>query len=186
MTRVSRIARKPGYELCRLLRPADVLSIDSLVDGHTRRAEWPDIAVELVQVDDSTESEGRGSIRLLHADAPWLASHALVFRVEAIERLGLPLSTHGELLPLRCSSAELALYNPLSVVDCLDEGASDVARTKSGLVWRIRRYVFRSDAVPADSIFKVPNIRSSPVFVSGALIDLIRAASPQGIELFDA
>ena len=99
---------------------------------------------------------------LLESDSPWLGSHALIFREAPVERIGPLLEPHGELLPLSCPDAELWMYNPLRVLDALDEGASSAVRFSNGRIMRINRYVLRREVIRNAQIFKLSCFRVSP------------------------
>src|SRR4051812_32885843 len=106
------------YELCHPVSSTDFETIDVLVNGESRTVGWKPLAMQIVRKD-----QGR---QLSESDSPWLGSHALIFRPRAQEVLSELLLRYGELLPLLCHDAAVAMFNATSVIDALHEDASDV------------------------------------------------------------
>lgn len=163
-----------GYELCHPVRKDDFETINVAIDGTPRQSGWKPIPVKLVRSDEGQD--------LVESDSPWLGAHALIFRARAVESMGKVLREFGELLPLACSEADVWIYNPTRVVDALDESASSVLRFNEGGIMMIQRYVFRADVVRDVDVFKVPNLRVSPTFVSQRFVDRWNEGDLKGIE----
>ncbi len=163
-----------GFELCHPLNENDFETLNVQIDGTTRRKSWSLVQMRLV-----TEDEGK---LLLKSDSPWLGSHALIFRKSAIKNLETLLAEHGELLPVSCPDAELAIFNPTRVIDALDEAASSVLRFSNGRIMRITHYVFRPNAVTGTDIFKIPNLRVSPTFVGDRFVRFWRSSGLTGLK----
>jgi len=174
MTEIYVPAPADRYELCQPIDPADFETINIQIDGTPRRTTWRPLQMRLVH-----EDEGKV---LLASDSPWLGSHALIFRQLATEKLGRVLEPHGELLPLDCSEAALSLFNATQVVDALDEHASSVMRFSNGKIMHITRYMFRDAAIGPNHIFKIPNLRVSPTFVTKQVAKMWRSAGLRGLE----
>jgi len=162
-----------GFELCQPQRQEDHETLHVQINGVPRRNSWSPVAVRLIH-----EDEGK---RLGISDSPWLGSHALIFRPRAIDRLGSLLQSNGELLALACSEAKLCVFNATRVIDALDEEASSITRFSSGRVMRVTRYVFRAAAVAEVDLFKIPNLRVSPTFVSERVVQAWTSAGLRGI-----
>jgi hypothetical protein len=162
-----------GYELCHPTDQEDFEQIICLIDGVRRRDGWRPIAVEVIH-----EDEG---VPLRESDSPWLGPHALVFRPRAVDALGAMLRRHGELLPLRCEEAGLSIFNVTAVPGALDENASEIVRFGSGRIMTVDRYVFRPEAVDGIDVFKVPELRASPAFVSERFVRQWRSAGLRGL-----
>ena len=163
-----------GFELCQPEKQEDFEVIDSLIDGTPRQKTWRLIPMRLIHHD-----EGKN---LSPSDSPWLGSHALIFKRAVIERLGKILKQYGELLPVVCPEAELLIFNPTRVVDALDEQASSVLRFSGGRIMLVDRYVFRAEAIANVDIFKIPNLRVSPTFMSERIVELWRTTGLQGLD----
>ena len=163
-----------GYELCHPVRQDDFERINVEINGTPRACDWKLIPVRLVREDQRLE--------LLSSDSPWLGSHALIFRARAVELLGTLLGEYGELLPLGCSDADVLIYNPIRVIDALDEGMSSVLRFSDGRIMMIKRHVFRHDIVQDVDVFKIPYLRVSPTFVSQRFIEVWEASGLKGLE----
>lgn len=92
------------------------------------------------------------------------------------------LRSCGELLPLACPYARLHVYNPTRILDALDENASDIVRFSSGRIMTVQEYVFRPHVVAGVDLFKLPNLRASPTFVSEEYVDAWSSAGLVGLE----
>ena len=90
-----------GFEFCHPVHEGDFETIKVQIDGSRRGQEWSPPQMRLVSEDDGKS--------LLESDSPWLGSDALIFRKRALQRVGAFLEEHGELLPLRCPDADLAI-----------------------------------------------------------------------------
>lgn len=163
-----------GFELCHPVSQDDFERINVEVNGTPRRPRWKPIPVQLVRND-----EGR---KLVKSDSPWLGSHALIFRAEVVDSIGSVLSECGELLPLTCLETDLWIYNPTRVVEALDEAASSVLRFNDGRIMLIQQHVFREDVIRDVEIFKIPNLRVSPTFVSQRFVDRWNESGLKGLE----
>jgi hypothetical protein len=124
--------------------------------------------------------EDQGKV-LRESGSPWLGSHALVFRRQALGELEPLLLSHGELLPLDCVEPDLVVFNATRVVDALDEPASDILRFANGRIMRITRHAFRAEAVLDVDIFKLPTLRVSPTYVSDRFVDRLKSVGLQGL-----
>lgn len=164
-----------GYELCHPINPDDFEEINVEVDGSPRRSGWKPMEMEIVR-------EDAGKKQLIASDAPWLGSHALVFKRRAVEKLENELLTYGELLAAKAASEDVWIYNPRRVLDALDESEASVLRFDDGRIMMIQRYAFKEDIVRDTDIFKIPGIRVSPTFVSQAFVDRWNASGLKGLE----
>lgn len=166
-----------GYELCHPVMQADFERINVEINGTPRQSAWKPIPMRLVR-DDAGK-------KLVASDSPWLGPHALIFRPAAAEALRQDLTEYGELLPVSCADAGLGgllVYNPARLIDALDEARSSVLRFGDGRIMTIRRHVFRADLVHNVDVFKIPNLRVSPTFVSRRFVDRWRASGLSGLE----
>jgi hypothetical protein len=154
-----------GYELA---HPDDGWdpSID-LLDGTPRSKAWKPFRVKIV----THEKNGKPFLR---SESPWFCmSHALIFRQDAILKLGQFLSGIGEVLPLRSDHEPLFIWQPISVVDAVDFTKSQVWRFKDGRLMDIRRYSFHRDRIEGFAAFKTPDLRARPIFFSERAADTI-------------
>jgi hypothetical protein len=163
-----------GYELCHPVNQDDFERINVEVNGTPRQSDWKPIHMRLVHDDQGQQ--------LAESDAPWLGAHALIFRRNAVESIGTALREHGELLSLACPEADVLLYNPTRLVDALDEAASSILRFNNGRIMMIQRHVFRADVVRDVEIFKIPNLRVSPTFLSHHFVDRWKSSGLKGLE----
>jgi hypothetical protein len=111
-----------------------------------------------------------------------MVSDFMVFRLDAANVLAPFLEKYGELLPLNCEQAELVVFNPLRVVDALDEVTSVVERFDGGRIWHVDKYVFRGEVVRGLQIFKITSLQPSPIFVGEEFVERWHAAGLKGLE----
>jgi hypothetical protein len=163
-----------GCELCHPVDPLDFDRINVLVNGASRQTTWQPIEMQIIRRD-------QGEI-LAPSDAPWLGSQALVFRSTVLDLMSDYLLRYGELLPASCADAKLWMYNPINVIDALDEGSSSVLRFDDGRIMMIVRHSFRASVVSDNEIFKIPSLRVSPTFVSHRFVDRWTEAGLTGLE----
>ena len=162
-----------GFELCQPEYQEDFERFNTEINGEPRQRTWRPIPVRLVH-----EDEGE---KLTASDSPWLGSHALIFRQTVIEKLGAMLEHHGEILPLTCAEGKLVVFNAVRVLDALDEEASAVMRFTSGKLMRVTRYMFQAKVISGFDIFKIPNLRVSPTFVSELVVEAWTLAGLHGL-----
>lgn len=129
-----------------------------MLQGRPIAATW--VPLEIQEVMDDELPAGPVS------DFPYM--HLVpTFSSNAVRELEDLLTPHGELLPVRAKRGEFYVFNVTNVVDALDENRSELERfTSSGRVMRIRRFVFRPDAVAGQTIFKIPQMIRSLVLVT--------------------
>jgi hypothetical protein len=172
--RVFEVSRLAGFELCHPVKAEDLDRISDEINGTSRKSTWTPIAMKIIHQD-----EGRA---LQESDSPWLGSDALIFRPSALHALEPMLLEHGELLPLQCDEAELALFNPTRVIDALDEATSTVRRLPAGRIFWIQQYVFKPATIEGIEIFKIPSLRVSPTFVRDRFVEAWRSTRLRGLE----
>jgi hypothetical protein len=136
-------------------------------DGTHRAATWSPVPMYLLRTDE------RGSRQ--RADLPWLGSHVLILRDEAIDVVGPILADHGELLPLECADANLVVLNVTRVIDALDEQHSDVVRFSSGRIMDIKKAAFHGDELTGSAVFKIPQMPYGPLYFTSDIVERIRA-----------
>ena len=162
-----------GMEFCHPERQEDFETLSITIDGTPRKGTWRSPPMRIVR-----EDEGK---LLAESDSPWLGPHALVFRRPALGELETMLLSYGELLPLACPEPNLVIFNVTRVLDALDEQASGILRFTNGRIMRIIRPVFRPDVISGSDIFKIPNLRVSPTYVSERFVERVRAAGLRGL-----
>jgi hypothetical protein len=77
---------------------------------------------------------------------------------------------------------QLFVINPLHVIDALDEMRSDVKRFSSGRIMKIDRYEFSPMRLPDIPLFKIPNLRASPTFVTDSFVAMWQQSELFGLE----
>lgn len=129
---------------------------------------WRPIEMRFIKDDDHGRLKQR-------ADMPWLGSHVLILRDEAIEAVGSLLRPHGELLPLRCDEARLVVFSAPLIKGALDEEHSDILRFRDGGIMRIRRTALREAAVKDVLAFKFQEMPRGYVYLAEPLVEAILA-----------
>jgi hypothetical protein len=162
-----------GCELCHPVRPEGFEAINVSINGESRSQQWRSPEMQIIRQD-----EGR---LLSPSDSPWLGAHALILRPRALDALNVVLAEHGELLPLQCGEDDLVIYNATRVIEALDDRASAITRFLDGKIMMIKRYAFRADLLRNIHVFKIPNLRVSPTFVSRTFVDAWADAGLDGL-----
>ncbi len=162
-----------GFEFCHPERQEDFETLHVTLDGTPRQATWRSPPMRLIR-----EDEGRS---LAKSDSPWLGSHALLFRRQALGELEALLLSYGELLPVACSEPDLVFFNVTRVLDALNEQASSILRLSSGRMMLVTRHAFHPEIVSGVDIFKIPSLRVSPTFVSKRFVERVNAVGLRGL-----
>jgi hypothetical protein len=156
-----------GYEWVTADVEEDYGQIHGL-DGQERSADWSPVAVSLLH--ETEDGEPRRPALM-----PWLNDAVLVIRDGAIDKLSPILQPYGELLPLSCTEADLAVFNATRLIPALDENRSEILRFGSGGIMAVPRLVLRETAEHGE-MFKLAEIKSSPLLLSERLVEQIRQA----------
>lgn len=161
-----------GFERIAPVRSAD-FNIFIEFDGTPRATTWKPVEMELLR--------HLGGKSLRPADMPWIGAEALMLTERAAEVVGDLLLKWGELLPLICGQQSMYVFNPLHVIDALDEDASRIARSPRGRIIKIEQYAFRPEVLDAVPIFKLPQFpRGCPIYTTRELVDVIASAGLTG------
>ena len=67
-------------------------------------------------------------------------------------------------------------------IDGTPRQASTVWRFDDGRISYIRKYAFRASVIQGVDIFKIPNLRAEPTFVSHRFVDLWKKSRLKGLE----
>lgn len=92
------------------------------------------------------------------------------------------LKEYGEVLSLICEQGGLVVYNPLHVVDALDETVSSVLKFEDGRIMWVQKHAFRKEVIQGLPIFKVTSLQPSPVFMNEEFVRRWHAAGLKGLE----
>jgi hypothetical protein len=144
--------------------------------GSTAVAErWDPLPARLMTQDP------RSGRRRARADLPWLGPHVIVLRDRAIEALRPLLVPFGELLPLLCPEARLALWHVTHVIDALDEERSQVLRyPTSDRIMKIAMHRFKRGVLDPPQAFKIPQMPRGAIFLTDDLVRSIDAFGFKG------
>jgi len=150
-------------------------------DGQPRSSAWQPVHVKRLTVEEEGPRKGR---RLTPSDFPSCSgSHILIVSGRAKEKLGAYLERFGELLPLACPDGEFWTLNVTTVIDALDEAASNVFRARDeDRLLMIRKHVFRASALMDAEVFKLPPRQSNIIYVTDKFVSKIRESGLVGME----
>ena len=116
---------------------------------------------------------------------PWIAGGLLALSPEAMNAVGTILSQWGEILPLQCNSAEVALFNPLVSVSALDEDRAKLTRfATSGRIMTVEKYEFRPEQIGGKGAFVVPEV-GRVLFLQEGVVGAFRAADLRGTDFVE-
>jgi hypothetical protein len=147
-----------GFELCHPIHEEDFEKINIEINGKSKVNEWDPVSMELIQKENGKP--------LYFSDSPWLGAHAMIFREKSLPSIREMMTRCGEFLPLECQGQNLVIYNPGQVDGALDEAESSILRFSDGGIMLIREYKFFEKNIEGVDIFKIPNMRVSPTFLS--------------------
>jgi hypothetical protein len=177
MTDVKRVWRlgagADGFCGLALVRNVDVKALHEF-RGLSLRQGWRPYAVEPID-DDPVLGQVLGDYARL-GTVPTFSERAVV-GLRAI------LEENGELLPLDVKrGSRYYAYNVTRVADVLDEHRSDLERFRSGKVMIINRHAFRLDQMHGLTIFKIPQMVASSVYVTDSFVDQVRDLGLRGFD----
>ena len=166
-TRIFRPSVPQGHEWALPADNADFEAIRGLGE-RSPGDPWTPAPMNLIKVDDHGRPQHR-------SDMPWLGGHVLVLRDEAIEAVGEILRPHGELLPLICDEARLALFSAPVVAGVLDEARSDLVRFGSGRIMALRAPTFRVAVLGRVGAFKLAEDPRGDLYLTDHVVEAIRS-----------
>jgi hypothetical protein len=106
-------------------------------------------------------------------DMPHMAGAIPVFTLKAVRALSDFLEPNGELIKIRCQKDTLFLYNATRIVDALDEENSLLVRFRDGSMFPLDPYVFYEDRLTGMTIFKLPQWRLGPPYVTDPFVQRV-------------
>jgi hypothetical protein len=104
-----------------------------------------------------------------------------VFSKKAVDCLQNILLKNGEVLPLLFEGKENVYFafNPLRDIDALDEAHSDLARFENGRIMHVKKYVFLSDELEGEILFKIPQ-ETGRLYTTDKFMDRVKECSLTG------
>ncbi|MDP5226314.1 MULTISPECIES: hypothetical protein [Arthrobacter] len=104
-----------------------------------------------------------------------MATDVLILRDDAIETIGPLLRPHGELLPLLCEEARLAVFSAPVVEGAVDLEKSDIVRFRDGGILRFRSTVFHEEVVGNLMAFKLSEKPRGKLYLTEPLVEAMLA-----------
>lgn len=117
-------------------------------------------------------------------DTPGFIPGRPFFSARAVDALRPLLVGQVEVLPVDCKGGEFNFINVTRVIDAVDRGKTEYRRYDDGTIGPgIVRYVFRSEMLEDAVIFKIPDFKFSPVFVTTPFVQMVKANGLTGFAL---
>ena len=138
--------------------------------------DWIPPSVEFVLSDDRPPTAAQ------IPDVPWRGQQTLVFRERASELVRPILEPWGQFLELKNkdTSESLWMFNVCTVIDALDEGASEVAYFRDGVrIMMVKRWQLKRSALPDTAVFRIP--KTSVLLLSNGVVDRLQALPITGV-----
>jgi len=153
----------------------DSVDIVSMLESRLPLApNWKPIKVRRVHPTSNRKSA-------VKVDMPFYGSHVMFLRPRAVEALHSFITKSGELLPVEDEGGDgLYMFNALTVVDALDIVQSKFKHFSGGRIMRIERYEFQPDVIQGIDVFRIPQMRSSPIFVNQRFVDAVQKSGLTG------
>lgn len=150
---------------------------DSVAAGSPVAAEW---------------TVPRGHVRkiggLREGDFPYWVDP--LFSTRARQGLEDLLDPYGEWLPVvTMGGGEFFVYNVTTVIDCLDQERSQLARTTSGRVYGARQLAFDAAEIGDRCCFRVPEGVTLSFYMLGDVVERVEELGLQGLaplEIWDS
>jgi hypothetical protein len=114
------------------------------------------------------------------ADVPWLGSGLLAMTDRAAALLGPLLTEDGVLLPAESDEGTRWIFHATRVIDALDEAHSLVEWLPSGKALRVTYPIFFPDRIAHAVVFRIPQFRRSPLYMTAGLVERITNAGLRG------
>lgn len=165
-------------EGCQWLVPVDSDDFDVLrFDGRPRSNVWTPVRMRRI-TRDGTGAQGKES-----DFPPCSGGEMLIVSRAARDWLRPELERHGELLPLHCDDGQFWAVNVTTIVDALDEDATDFVRSPSSgrIIW-VERPVFKPSILTGLSVFKVPQTPKGLIYFTDRFVELVRMSGLKGLD----
>lgn len=172
--KVFTITAPEGYEW---VLPARNDEIETLrFDGQPRAGSWQPVRMQRLSQDE------HGNPLALSDFPSCSGGDMLMLRRNAVAALTDIFESCGELLPLACPDGELWTLNVTNLVDALDEKSSQLLRAPdSGKILRVKKAVFRSEALRGQLLFKLTAMPRGLIYVTESFVERVKTAGLQGI-----
>ena len=116
-------------------------------------------------------------------DAPWMGSHGLVLKPPARKALEGFLGDSVDYLPTIGSDYdELYYVHVRKLANAIDLAGSRIVRFDSGDILTIEKHEFLPEIVDAGPIFKLAAMPRGGIYLTGELVDAIRASGLTGFD----
>ncbi len=159
------------YTLLGMVDPEDT-RVGQLFDGRALASQWRPYEVSpIVEGDDVEEVGDFTKVGIIP-----------VFSQDAVTLLGDMLRQNGELLPLVSREKAYLAYNVTTFVDALDVKRTQAEWLTPDRLLAVDRYVFIPGKLAGQVVFKIPQLRRGPVFVTGEFVERVLLTTLRGFE----
>ncbi len=148
----------------------DLTEFSRRFDGKPMNRPWMDVKMGW---DPDMSSMPKG-------DYPSLVPSVPVFTRKAVSALRDILEANGEILPVKIAGEEYYFYNLTRIIDALDEIKSTLDRYDDGRVFYIDDYSFFADKLVGATIFKIPQMPGSWIYVNDVFVQRVQKAKLKG------
>ncbi len=111
---------------------------------------------------------------------PSLFGSLPIFSGRAGKRLEAILRGNGEILALQCKEGDYVAFNVTNMINALNVERSEIVYFASGKVLDIKRFVFNARGIPANGVFKIPQMPLGRVFVTEEFVSIVQESRLRG------
>lgn len=137
-------------------------------------SQWSPFDVTIVDRDEKNQPLLKADILSVRLNSTFIMNNKAMLALKDI------LCCYGSMLEVKSNDVSLWMYYVSNFVDALDTKKSDIFCSENGTILMIRRHVFMDEAISRHQIFKIPNMRLSPIFFTKDIIDIVEEKKIRG------
>ena len=115
-------------------------------------------------------------------DFSYIMAGVMAAQRATIATLPNQLRQEVETFPLSITGHDVGIIRTLNVVDCLDEGSSEIVRFTDGEVFLVNRYVLREALLKETFLFKLPQFLYSRLYATEHFYNFINEQEFTGLK----
>ena len=164
-----------GFVFINTISDTDCKLLSTLLTGRSLNKHWIPFPVKFV-------TRGLNGRQLKASDAPGFTPGELALTEAARSVLGPYINECGEILPLKCESADFYLLNITNIIDALDESRSRIERYSSGRIMHISEYIFNRAMLANQFLFRISSFAASPIYFTDTAVEIWMRAGLRGLD----
>ncbi|MDL2268620.1 hypothetical protein LJC41_01390 [Desulfosarcina sp. OttesenSCG-928-G17] len=174
--KIYKIIPSKNYEFCHPIGKDGFLKLNKLINGEKRLKNWVPFKMELI-------NEDMGE-KLISADSPGCGSNILILNQTIKDKMEEMFGEYGEILPIECGKTKnLFVFNVLKFFDnAVDVEKSSLVRYKNGDIMFFEKIEFFPEVIINTHIFKITNLRVSPIFFDEYFVNFWKSNKLTGID----